>query len=255
MTGNPTMRITFIGGGNMATALITGLARRGPITDSVRVCDPDAGVRERLAGDFGIRGHAGPQGAVEDADMVVLAVKPQVMSAVLGELAGRLGPEQLVLSVAAGITTNRIRGALGGDRPVVRAMPNTPALRGAGVTGLYASSACGERHRAAAEEVLGAAGETVWVDDEALMDAVTAISGSGPAYFYLLAEALREAGAALGLPPETANLLARATAHGAGVMLHEEDADAAEDGGFRKLVLEAARAAERRGRELAEDEA
>lgn len=269
------MRITFIGGGNMATALISGLARRGPVEDTLRVCDPDAGVRERLARDYRIPGHAGPQGAVENAEVIVLAVKPQVMPAVLGELADRLGPGQLVISVAAGITTRRIGEALGDDRPVVRAMPNTPALRGAGVTGLCASPACEPHHRDAAEAVLSAAGETVWIDDESLMDAVTAISGSGPAYFYLLTEALRDAGIALGLPADTADMLARGTAHGAGVMLREEEADAAElrrrvtspggttqaalarfeEDGFRDLVLAAARAAERRGRELAGDDA
>ncbi len=263
------MRITFIGGGNMATALISGLARAGDISKTVRVADPAEAVRDRLGASFGIECHADAATAVEDADMVVLAVKPQVMPAVLASLAGRVPANALVVSVAAGIRIAAITGALG-VAAVIRAMPNTPALLGAGVTGTFASDACTDAQREAAANLLAAAGATVEVKEEALIDVVTAVSGSGPAYFFLLTEALREAGESLGLDPEAANTLATHTAHGAGVMTLEGGADVAElrrrvtspggttqaaletlgAGGFSALVADAVRAATRRGREL-----
>lgn len=269
------MHITFVGGGNMATALISGLARdgasggKGAPAGRIRVADPSAEARQRLAADFGVGGLATAAEAVAGANVVVLAIKPQVMSAVLDELAGQMEEGQLVVSVAAGIRSGQIRDHLGVDA-VIRAMPNTPALLGAGVTGVYASPGCSPEQVEAAERILSAAGATVRIEDEALMDVVTAVSGSGPAYFFALTEALREAAEALGLPAEAANTLAVHTALGAGRMAVDGGADIAElrrrvtspggttqaaletfeSGGFRALVLDAVRAATERGREL-----
>jgi len=263
------MIITYIGGGNMASALIGGLARTGE--HELRVADPDPRVRERLEAEHGVATFETGADAVQGADMIVLAVKPQVLPAVLRDLRGALGPNQCVLSVAAGITLATIRGVLGERQPLVRSMPNTPALLGEGITGLYADDRCSATDRAAAETIMGAGGQAVWVDEEGLIDAVTAVSGSGPAYYYLFTEALADAGRALGLPRETALKLAVQTAAGAGAMLQAGDADpvelrrrvtspggttqaaigALEAGGLRDLVHAAAEAAARRGKELA----
>lgn len=266
------MTITFIGGGNMATAMITGLLR-GDHPPRVRVCDPSTAAREKLEQEHGVETFTAAAPAAEGADVVVLAVKPQVMPDVLAELAGHVGPDQLVLSIAAGTPIAQIRDGLGGGVRVVRAMPNTPALLGRGISGAFAAADCSAQHRQRAESVLAAAGAVVWVDNESLMDAVTALSGSGPAYFFLLAEALAAAGEALGLPAETSANLANHTCAGAGEMLLSGKADAAElrrrvtspggtteaalqsfeNSGFREIVSKAARAARDRGRELAGD--
>lgn len=265
------MNITFIGGGNMATALVSGLraARGGPL--EIRVADPDEGARKRLMREYGVETFSDGTQAIDGADVIVLAVKPQVMPGVLESLAPDIEAGQLVLSIAAGTTVSGIQATLGEDRPVVRAMPNTPALIGHGICGLYASANCRDHHREQAERIMKAAGEVVWVEDEALMDVVTAISGSGPAYFFLLTEALAAAGAALGLDAEDARRLAVHTAEGAGAMMLAADDEPAElrarvtspggttqaalehfeSSGFRQLVHDAAEAATRRGRELA----
>ena len=265
------MNITFIGGGNMATALIAGLqsGRGGPL--EIRVADPDEDARKRLMREYGIETFSEGARAIEDADVIVLAVKPQVMPGVLETLAPAIEAGQLVLSIAAGTTVSGIQGALGDDRPVVRAMPNTPALIGHGICGLYASANCRDHHREQAERIMKAAGEVVWVEEEALMDVVTAISGSGPAYYFLLTEALAAAGAALGLDESDARRLAVHTAEGAGaMMLAADDAPAElrarvtspggttqaalehfEASGFGEIVRGAVDAATRRGRELA----
>lgn len=268
------MKTAFIGGGNMATALIAGLNQIEPARDTVRVSDPSAEVRERLFRAYGIECDAGASGAIAAADAVVLAVKPQVMPMVLPDLAGIIKPTQVVISVAAGITVARLKSALGGGPSLVRAMPNTPALLGHGITGLFATPDTPAHHRALADTIMGAVGETVWVESEALIDAVTAVSGSGPAYFYLLTEAMRDAGEHMGLAPEVAARLALHTAHGAGRMAAETGVDVAdlraqvtspggttqaaleafEQGGFRELVETAMQAAARRARELASEE-
>lgn len=265
------MVIAFIGGGNMATALISGLLKPGRHGLEIRVADPSDEARRRLRADFGIAVAEKAGAVVAGADVVVLAVKPQVMPAVLREIAGEVEPGQLVLSVAAGTTMAEITAALGAGHPVVRAMPNTPALVGAGISGLCAGAACKPHHRDQAERILKAAGRIVWIDRESLMDAVTAISGSGPAYFFLLAEALAAAGTRLGLPAGIARELAETTCAGAGAMLDALPEDAATlrqrvtspggttaaalqtlaEGGFAELVFRAAAAAERRGHELA----
>ena len=264
--------IAFIGGGNMARSLIGGLVARGQDAGAIRVAEPVAPVREALAADFGVSVFADGAQAVEGASTWVLATKPQVLRPVcetLADAAQRTRP--LVVSIAAGITAAQLERWLGGGIPVVRAMPNTPALLGAGVTGLFASEAVDDAGRSMAERLLAAAGRTVWIDHEAQMDAVTAVSGSGPAYVFLLAEAMIDAGIAEGLPAGAARTLALQTVLGAARMLTESDVDAAElrrrvtspngttqaaldafeAGGFRSLVADAIRAARVRGAELA----
>jgi len=268
---NPGSRIAFIGGGNMARSLIGALVGAGTGAGSIVVAEPDETLRSALASDFGVATHADNVAAIAGADTIVLAVKPQVLRDVCAALGSAIGDAKpLVVSIAAGIRIDQIETWLGRKLPVVRAMPNTPALVGAGAAGLIANARVDASARARAEAILGAAGRTAWLDDEALMDTVTALSGSGPAYFFLLVEALEDAAVAQGLPRETARLLASQTCLGAGRMLVESGeapaklrervtspggttaaALAAFDaGGFRQLVASAIDAATRRGREL-----
>ena len=263
--------IAFIGGGNMARSLIAGLIQQGVPANTIHVAEPVDALRERLAIDFGIVPHPTAYEAAEDCATWVLAVKPQVMAeacAPLAPLAAITRP--LVVSIAAGIGSARLHQWLGDGASVVRAMPNTPALLGAGVTGLYAGSDVSADRRDRAERLLASAGRTVWIDDEALMDAVTAVSGSGPAYVFLLAEAMQAAGVAQGLPADAAATLVAQTLLGASRMLVESGESPAElrrrvtspngttqaaietfqAGGFEPLVAKAIDAATRRGREL-----
>jgi pyrroline-5-carboxylate reductase len=268
----PSPRLAFIGGGNMARSLIGGLIARGQPADRIAVAEPLDATRADLQATFGVAVAAQAADLVADADGVVLAVKPQVMRAVCASIAARLPAAALVVSVAAGITSAQLDGWLGGRRRVVRAMPNTPALLGAGASGLFANAACTASDRALAERLLGAVGLTAWISDEALMDSVTALSGSGPAYLFLLAEAMQDAATQQGLPADAARALTRQTLLGAARMLAEgEDAaatlrarvtspggttqaaiEAFEAGGFRALVQRALDAAQRRGVELAQ---
>jgi len=265
------MLIAFIGGGNMATALISGLMKSRDPRLQVRVADPSADARIQLRSTFEVFVCSHAIEAAEGADVIVLAVKPQVVAGVLAELAGSIKPEQLILSIAAGITIEAIVRHLGPRQAVIRSMPNTPALVGEGISGMYAGEYCRAHHRKQAERVLRAAGDVIWVEDESLMDVVTAISGSGPAYFFLLAEALAAAGVRLGLPEDVARQLAEKTCAGTGAMLKNSDTGAAElrrrvsspggttqaalevlaQGKFSELVYMAAVAAEQRGKELA----
>jgi pyrroline-5-carboxylate reductase len=268
---NPGSTIAFIGGGNMARSLIGALVGAGVDARSMAVAEPNDALREALARDFGVATHADNASAVAGAGTIVLAVKPQVLREVCVALGSAIGEAKpLVVSIAAGIRIDQIEAWLGRPLPIVRAMPNTPALVGAGATGLIANARARADERAHAETILGAAGRTAWIDDEALMDVVTALSGSGPAYFFLLVEALEDAAAAQGLPRETARLLASQTCLGAGRMLVESGeapprlrervtspggttaaALAAFDaGGLRELVATAVDAATKRGREL-----
>jgi pyrroline-5-carboxylate reductase len=263
--------IAFIGGGNMARSLIGGLVARGMPATAIRVAEPVAELREALQRDFGVFAAADNAEAVAGASTWVLAVKPQVLRGVCEALAPVARAAQpLVVSIAAGITAAQIGRWLGGEAAVVRCMPNTPALLGAGVTGLYATPQVDAAGREAAESLLSAAGATVWIDDEARMDAVTAVSGSGPAYVFLLAEAMQAAAQAEGLPADAARILVLQTVLGAARMLTEGDVDAAElrrrvtspngttqaaietfeAGGLRELVAQAIHAATVRGREL-----
>ena len=221
--------IAFIGGGNMARSLIGGLLARGTDAATIRVAEPLAESRDALARDFGVRVFADAGEAVAGAGVWLFAVKPQVMRGVCEALADEaVSTHPLVVSIAAGITSAQLVRWLGGDARVVRAMPNTPALLGAGVTGLFANADVDANGRATAERLLSTAGATVWIGDEALMDAVTAVSGSGPAYVFLLAEAMQAAGQARGLPADVARTLTLQTVLGAARMLTEGDADARE---------------------------
>ena len=277
MPSNPESRIpnpgsiAFIGGGNMARSLIGALVRGGVAAQSIAVAEPDAATRGALARDFGVDAHAGSADAIRGAGTIVLAVKPQVLEAVCGELGHAIGDAKpLIVSIAAGIRIAQIERWIGRALPVVRAMPNTPALIGAGATGLIANARASAEDRARAEAMLGAAGRTAWIGREDLMDTVTALSGSGPAYFFLLVEALEDAAVAQGLPRETARMLASQTCLGAGRMLAESGEApstlrervtspggttaaalaAFDEGGLRELVATAVAAATERGREL-----
>ncbi len=208
------MRITFIGGGNMAAALIGGLLARSLAAADIRVVDPSPQQREALAQRFGIATYETPAGPALDTDVVVLAVKPQQMRDAATALAAGLAG-QLVISVAAGIRIGDLARWLGGHGRIVRAMPNTPALIGAGVTGLAAGPSASAADRTTTDAVLGAVGETVWVENEAALDAVTAVSGSGPAYVFLFMEAMQAGAERLGLTPDQARRLTLATFTGA----------------------------------------
>lgn len=208
------MRITFIGGGNMAAALIGGLKKQGFSMAGLQIVEPDQDNRERLADEFGVRCVPVVDDASLHSDVIVLAVKPQMMKEAVAPMARRL-TGQLVISIAAGLRLADIARWLGGHTQLIRSMPNTPALIGAGIAGLYADPSVDREGRNMAEKILAAVGHTLWIDDEAQMDVVTAVSGSGPAYVFYFIEALQNAGSALGLPPDTARLLAIETFAGA----------------------------------------
>ena len=264
-------RIAFIGGGNMARSLVGGLVAAGVEPRTLAVADPAAAARQSLQDEFGVVVDENASKIVENADIWLFAVKPQV----LRELCASLAPQAqatrpLVISIAAGITSAQLDRWLGGGLPIVRSMPNTPALLGAGVTGLFGNAAVATADRARADRILASAGPTVWIDDEAQMDAVTATSGSGPAYVFLLAEAMEQAAIAEGLPQAAARTLTLQTILGAARMLTESGEPPAElrsrvtspngtthaavetfeAGGFRALVASAIAAAARRGGEL-----
>ena len=270
---NDTM-LCFIGGGNMAGSLINGLIADGWDPASIRVSDTDSAKLDRLAERFQVQTTGDNNNAVTDADVVVLAVKPQVMEAVVRDIAPRVAERQpLIVSIAAGITEPTLRHWLGADMAIVRCMPNTPAMVRSGATALYANPQVSDEQRSIAESILRAVGIVIWVDDEAMMDAVTALSGSGPAYLFLFIEALQEAGRELGISDETAYLLALQTAFGAAKMALESDEHAAtlrqrvtspggtteraintlHEGGFRELVSRALQAAAERSRELSRE--
>ncbi len=263
--------IAFIGGGNMARSLIGGLIARGRPAGAIHVAEPVDPLREALARDFGVHAGADNAEAASAARVWVLAVKPQVMRAVCEALAPLAQASRpLVISIAAGITAAQLARWLGGGVAVVRTMPNTPAMLGAGVTGLFATPEVEDDGREQATSLLASAGKTVWIDDEAKMDAVTATSGSGPAYIFLLAEAMEAAAIAEGLPADAARTLVLETVLGAARMLTESSEDPAElrrrvtspggttqaavetfeAGGLRALVADAIRNATERGRQL-----
>lgn len=202
-----TPRIAFIGAGNMAASLIGGLRAQGVPAAQIRASDPGAEQRAKIAGEFAIDVVESNAEAVADADVVVLSVKPQAMKAVCQALAPALKPEQLIVSIAAGIPCASLEAWLGQPRPVVRCMPNTPALLRQGASGLYANAQVSAAQREQAGQLLSAVGIALWLDDEAQIDAVTAVSGSGPAYFFLLMQAMTDAGEKLGLSRETASRL------------------------------------------------
>ena len=266
------MKIAFIGGGNMATALIAGLAAEGAGTQ-VHVVDPNPEALTRLAAQYGASTSGAIDSAVAGVDVIVLAVKPQQMREVAQALAPHLHSAPLVLSIAAGIRGADLSRWLGGYGAIVRAMPNTPALIGMGVTGLVASSGVSSAQRAAADSVLRAVGQTVWLDDEALIDPVTAVSGSGPAYVFYFLEAMQAAAVEMGLSAEQGKQLALATFAGATQLAaHSNESlevlrqrvtskggtthaaiTSMESSSVKAAIVEAMKAAAARGRELGEE--
>jgi len=263
--------IGFIGGGNMATSLIGGLIANGYPPAHLWASDPLEGRRRELESELGIHTTPDNDEVVAHADTAVLAVKPQVMAEVVRGLAAAAARRRpLVVSIAAGVREPDIRRWLGFEAAIVRSMPNTPALVGSGASGLYANRLVRPAERDRAESILRAVGVALWVEDEALLDAVTALSGSGPAYFFLLMELMAESGRELGLGAEAARLLTLQTAFGAAKMALESPQDPAtlrarvtspggtteraldilERGGVRTLVREALRGARDRADEL-----
>jgi pyrroline-5-carboxylate reductase len=228
--------ICFIGGGNMATSLIGGLIAKGHPADSIYVSDPNESQRSQLEQQFSINTCSDCKSAMEHSDIVVLAVKPQIMKTVAQDVKAALTDisiKPLFVSIAAGINLSSLQTWLGEDQAIVRCMPNTPSLIQLGASGLFANEQTSIVQRNLAETVLKAAGIVQWVQSEEEIDAVTAVSGSGPAYYFLLMEAMIDAGVELGLSRETASELTIQTAIGAAHMAKESDIDVAE---LRKRV-------------------
>ncbi|WP_062219278.1 pyrroline-5-carboxylate reductase [Aureimonas sp. D3] len=263
-------RLTLLGGGNMGGAMLRGWIAAGLDPASVTVVDPSP--NDALAELFEAGVHHRTAAPDEVQDVIVLAVKPQMLDEAASQLGAALGAETLLISVAAGRTVASIEGLLGAH-PVVRAMPNTPALIGRGVTGAFANARVDESKRALADRLLSASGPVEWVPGEAEIDMVTAVSGSGPAYVFLLAEALAEAGVAAGLEPALAMRLARHTVAGAGELMIRSTDEPAQlrrnvtspkgtteaalkvlmaDDGFGPLLTRAVAAAKTRAEELAQ---
>ena len=267
-------RIAFVGGGNMATCLVGGLIARGTMAASIVVADPVDAQRERLERRFGVQTDASGATAVQEADVVVLAVKPQQMAEAARAIAPTVAVRRpLVISIAAGIRLADLERWLGAGVPLVRTMPNLPALIDAGVTALFAPPGVDAESRQDAETILGTCGKTVWIEREDLMDAVTAVSGTGPAYFFLLMEMMQSVAVELGLDPATARTLCIETAQGAGRLAAASDFEPAqlrlqvtskggttaaamevlEGAGVRDIFARAIAAASRRSRELAQE--
>jgi pyrroline-5-carboxylate reductase len=265
-----TSSIAFIGGGNMASALIGGLLKAGRTASSIQVVEPVAVQRERLAHQFGVEAHAAADAALEGCGMVVWAVKPQLFA----DAAAPCAPfvvGALQLSVMAGIRSAAIVRATGSER-VARAMPNTPALIGRGIAGLYARDAVGPSERRSVEQVLAPTGQLLWVAREEDLDAVTALSGSGPAYVFYFVEAMMQAAADMGLSEVQGRALALATFAGATALAQASDEPPAvlrervtskggtthaaisslESDGVKAAFVKAMRAAQQRARELGE---
>ena len=221
-------RIAFIGAGNMASALISGLIADGTAKDLIIASDPNTDQRSHLHDSYGICTVDNNAEAISDADVVVLAVKPQLLQQVCNELSSHLKDKHcLIVSIAAGIRCSTMSKWLDCDLPIVRCMPNTPAMLQVGATGLFATSNVSNEQRDQAERILRAVGITLWVNEESDIDSVTAVSGSGPAYYFLMMEAMQAAAEKLGLPAETAKLLTLQTALGAARMALESQDDPA----------------------------
>jgi len=263
--------IAFIGAGNMARSLISGLIQDGFSPQKLWASDPDTERCAELAHEFGIQTTADNHTAVATAATVVLAVKPQLLKGVAGELAPAFADGQtLILSIAAGIRSETLAQWLGETTPIVRTMPNTPALIQCGATALFARPGVSTDQRDTAESIMRSTGLTVWIDDENDLDTVTALSGSGPAYYFLFMEAMENAATSLGLDDDTARLLTLQTALGAARMALESSEDPAslrqrvtspggtteralqvmEQGGLREILREALEAAKNRAHEL-----
>lgn len=266
-------RTGFIGAGNMATSLLGGLIDNGWARETLRASDPDHDKRQALSDKLGIHTDPDNEALIAWADIVVLAVKPQILRRVVQSLAGALADRQpLVISIAAGVRSGDILAWADCPLPLIRVMPNTPALVKTGMSGLFAAPGVSRSGCDNAEKILAAVGETLWLENESDLDVVTALSGSGPAYFFFFMEALQAAGESLGLPPDKARQLTLQTALGASRMAHDTSNDPAtlrnrvtspggtterglaalEEGGLQKLVHQAVKDAAHRASELGE---
>ena len=275
MAGMNELKIAFVGGGNMASALIAGLAGKLTAGANIHVVDPNAGALDRLREQFGVGTAAAIDATLAGSDVIVLAVKPQSMREVAAQLLPLLagGAAPLLLSIAAGIRGSDLSRWLGGYQAIVRCMPNTPALIGLGITGMVACDGVSVQQKEAAEAIMKAVGATVWLDDEALIDPVTAVSGSGPAYVFYFIEAMQEAALAMGLSAQQGEQLALATFVGAAQLAAQSTEPVAllrarvtsrggtthaaltsmEESGVKGAIITAMQAASRRGKELGEE--
>ena len=269
------LNIAFVGGGNMAAALIAGLANKLTAGRNIHVIDPHAPALEKLQAQFEVSTAGTADAALRDADVIVLAVKPQSMREVAAQVLPFLSTDKtpLVLSIAAGIRAVDLSRWLGGYGAIVRAMPNTPALIGMGITGLVASSGVTAQQREQADAILKAVGSTVWLADEAQIDPVTAVSGSGPAYVFYFIEAMQQAASELGLSAEQGTQLAIVTFTGAAQLAAQSSEPVAllrervtskggttyaaltsmEEAGVKQRIVDGIKAAAARGRELGEE--
>ena len=267
------MKITFIGGGNMASALIAGLAGELTAGANIHVVDPNPDQLGRLADSFGVSTALQVGDVVSQSNVIVLAVKPQQMREVAAALLPMLASARpLLLSIAAGIRGVDLARWLGGYGAIVRTMPNTPALIGQGITGMVAMAGVSAEQKAVADDIMKAVGATVWLDDESLIDPVTAVSGSGPAYVFYFIEAMQQAAQELGLSPEQGKELALATFVGAAQLAARSPEEVSvlrervtskggttyaaltsmEQSGVKQAIVDAVKAASQRGRELGE---
>lgn len=265
--------IGFIGAGNMAYALIKGLLNNGFDANQINICDPNEELLQSRESELEVTTYSDNTSLLSNSDIIFFAVKPQVLSSVCLELKGVVKSKHLFVSIVAGIRSSDINRWLGGNFALIRTMPNTPALFQTGVTGLFANELVNNEQKSLVSSILSSVGECFWVDEEKLIDAITAISGSGPAYFFLLMQSMTQAGMALGLDEETANSLSIQTAYGASLMANKTGKDSRtlraevtspngttqsaiesfQDQNFEGIVANATRAAYDRARELSNE--
>ena len=263
--------IGFIGAGNMAYAIITGLINNGISTEKIKISDTNESILSLRKSEFNLEVFMDNVELATRCDVIILAVKPQVLSLVCRQLKDALNTNTLIISIAAGVRTHDIDRWLGGNKAIVRTMPNTPALLNQGVTGLFANEFVSETQKSLATDILKSVGTSLWVEEENMLDAVTALSGSGPAYFFLMIESMAKAGVALGLDEKIAQQLSVQTALGAGMMANiskdsvrelranvtspngttQAAIESFQDQGFETMVSHAMRAAYDRAAELA----
>ena len=265
--------IGFIGAGNMAYALIKGLLNNGFDANQINISDTNEELLQSRESELEVTTYSDNTSLLSNSDIIFFAVKPQVLSSVCLELKGVVKSKHLFVSIVAGIRSSDINRWLGGNFALIRTMPNTPALFQTGVTGLFANELVNNEQKSLVSSILSSVGECFWVDEEKLIDAITAISGSGPAYFFLLMESMKQAGMALGLDEETANSLSIQTAYGASLMANKTGKDSRtlraevtspngttqsaiesfQDQNFEGIVANATRAAYDRARELSNE--
>ena len=265
--------IGFIGAGNMAYALIKGLLNNGFDANQINISDPNEELLQSRESELKVTTYSDNTSLLSNSDIIFFAVKPQVLSSVCLELKGVVKSKHLFVSIVAGIRSSDINRWLGGNFALIRTMPNTPALFQTGVTGLFANELVNNEQKSLVESILSSVGECFWVNEEKLIDAITAISGSGPAYFFLLMQSMTQAGMALGLDEETANSLSIQTAYGASLMANKTGKDSRtlraevtspngttqsaiesfQDQNFEGIVANATRAAYDRARELSNE--